>query len=113
MRPVFEPRFFWERTRAFRSVFPEGALGSVKQKTHFREEVGFGEFQSLLSYSTSRRAVEARFVVVTWLICQEETACMRTAARGQSRWSAVADRWCMEQFMEVILARSVPTMGGR
>ena len=33
---------FWERTRASRSVFPEGALGSEKQKTHFRVEVGFG-----------------------------------------------------------------------
>lgn len=38
---------------------------------------------------------------------------MRTAARGQSRWSAVANRLCMEQFMEVVLARSVPTMCGQ
>ncbi len=34
--------FFWERTRASRSVFPEGVLGSEKLKTHFRVEVGFG-----------------------------------------------------------------------
>ena len=40
VRPAVGPRFFWERTRAVRSVFPEGVLGSEKQKTHFREGRG-------------------------------------------------------------------------
>lgn len=46
-------------------------------------------------------AQAARFVVVTWLICQEETACRRTKARVQSIvWIAGADIVCIEQFME-------------
>ena len=42
VRFVRRTAVFWERTRASRSVFPERALGSEKQKTHFRVEVGFG-----------------------------------------------------------------------
>lgn len=42
VRSVRRTAVFWERTRASRSVFPEGALGSEKLKTHFRVEVGFG-----------------------------------------------------------------------
>ena len=75
-------------------------------------EVGFGcECQLLLSYSTSWRAA-ARFVVVTWLICQEETACRRTKARGQPIWEAGADMVCSVQFMEFVIAGSVPRMSG-
>ena len=58
-------------------------------------------------------ALAARFVVVTWLICQEETACVRTKARGQPRWAAMAERLCIEQFMELVIAGSVPAMCGR
>ena len=42
VRFVRRTAVIWERTRASCSVFPEGALGSVKLKTHFRVEVGFG-----------------------------------------------------------------------
>ena len=55
----------------------------------------------------------ARFVVVTWLICQEATACRRTKARGQPIWEAGADMVCSEQFMELFIAGSVPAMCGR
>ena len=39
-------------------------------------------------------AAAARFVVVTWLICQEAAACRRTKARGQPIWEAGADMVC-------------------
>jgi len=58
-------------------------------------------------------AAAARFVVVTWLICQEATACRRTKARGQPIWEAGADMVCSEQFMEFVIAGSVPAMCGR
>ena len=58
-------------------------------------------------------AAAARFVVVTWLICQEATACRRTKARGQPIWEAGADMVCSEQFMELVIAGSVPAMCGR
>ncbi len=58
-------------------------------------------------------AAAARFVVVTWVICQEATACRRTKARGQPIWEAGADMVCCVQFMEFVIARSVPAMCGR
>ena len=39
---VLRTAVFLGKNPSFGSVFPEGALGSVKLKTHFRVEVGFG-----------------------------------------------------------------------
>ena len=59
-------------------------------------------------------AAAARFVVVTWLICQEATACRRTKARRQPMvWEAGAEMVCIVQFMEGVIAGSVPIVCGR
>ena len=59
-------------------------------------------------------AAAARFVVVTWLICQEATACRRTEARRQPMvWEAGAEMVCIVQFMEGVIAGSVPIVCGR
>lgn len=46
-------------------------------------------------------AAAARFVVVTWVICQVATDCCgRAKPRWQLIWSALAEELCIEQFME-------------
>ncbi len=98
-----KPRFFWERTRASRSVFPEGVLGSEKLKTHFRVEVGFGcRSSGAPQFFHFPCAAAARFVIVTWVICQVATDCCgRAKPRWQLGWSALAEELCREQFMEI------------
>ena len=113
VRSVSGPRFLGKNP-SFSLGFPGRGLGFRKTKNPLPGGSGL-RMRSLGApqFIHFPCAAAARFVVVTWLICQEATACRRTKARGQPIWEAGADMVCSEQFMELVIAGSVPAMCGR
>ena len=107
-------RGFLGKNPSFSLGFPGRGLGFRKTKTPLPGGSGL-RMRVLLApqFFHFPCAPAARFVVVTWVICQEATACRRTKARGQPIWEAGADMVCCVQFMEFVIARSVPAMCGR
>ena len=113
--PLGGPRCFLGKNPSFSLGFPGRGLGFRKTKNPLPGGSGL-RMRSLGApqFFHFPCAAAARFVVVTWLICQEATACRRTKARRQPMvWEAGAEMVCIVQFMEGVIAGSVPIVCGR